>query len=998
MLRRTLGFAALFVLSIALGRLTVLPETGLAVFWPASGVAVLWMLRTRTTAEAALTAVFVGVTSALGNTVTGAPLVSGAILGLANVVVTVVTWWLLRRGMFGEGRHAIEGMRRLSGFYRFLAASAVGVALSDVVGMVAVGVAGNPVTWETALGWWMRNTSAVVVIAGPGLAFTGRREPLTRAQVRETVILLALTLATTLLTFAPSQSLPLAFVPLALVVTAGLRLPLPFANGVGALVAVAALILVRGASGGPFGSIVDAQERALVLQAFMMLSAVLAMVIATVRTQMWDVTDGLREARRRAENAVEDLRIVMESIPVGLFIIRRDGVVDMHNVAAAPWMHEPEDGLPTDEHVESSLVKMSLDGHPLPQERRPSTRALQGEVVLGSRIVSTDVEGRRRIVSIDAVPLHTRDDGAPDRAILLWQDVTEEHELVERLWVERARADRLIADAPHGIVVLDSEGRILQVNHALTTMFGRRESDLVGSPVSSLAPGRATDIMAYLKAAAAADGGLVDADWIVPGPSANDMHVSTSCRVIPERGGEVRFVVNIVDVSERRRYEDRLAYLADHDALTGLPNRRRFETVLEQHQAVCERYGPRGAVLVIDLDNFKEVNDTLGHAAGDHLITTIGRVLRNSVRASDVVARLGGDEFAVLLPEAGERDAEKVAGHLVTRVREHCATLDGPHRRVTASVGVVTFEAAAAQGGDAMALADMLMYDAKEAGRDGFAPLTREAHHHPRLGSRFEWRDRIEQAIERDLFEVHLQPILDLRVGRVTRAEALVRLRDGDSLVPPGHFVYVAELTGLAPALDAWVLARSVQMLSEIQKRDPDFSLEINVSATSIGHDMVEQALVRSLEEHGVAARTVILEVTETAAVQDIGSARAFAERLSALGTSFALDDFGAGFGSFYYLKHLVFDYVKIDGEFVSGAYRDPADRRLLRSIVDVARTLGKATVAEFVADDLDLELVQELQVDYAQGYAIGRPIPFDEFVQTFLSPPVAEAVPSGDG
>ncbi|WP_299445944.1 EAL domain-containing protein [uncultured Phycicoccus sp.] len=986
MRRRTLVFAALFALSIFLGRLTVLPETGLAVFWPAAGVGVLWLLRTRSRPEVVLAAALVGVLAATGNAITGLPVLAGVILGVANVTVCVVTRALFIATRTARSSPLADGLRRMSGFYRFVGAAAVGVAASAVVGVAAIATTGADVGWGTGIGWWLRNMTAVLVIAGPLVTMGNRPEPGSRRQLAEAAVVFAASVAAMVWTFGPDQDLPLAFLPLGLVVWGALRLPLPSAAAQGGLIAVSALVLVRTFEGGPLGVIESATDRALVLQAFMMISAMLAMVLATVRTQVEDVMAGLAAARRRAVDAVEDLRILVEALPVGLFLIGRDGSIELQNGAASSWLPGPVEGDDTRD-ADGLLLSRTLDGRDLPPQDRPSVRALRGERVEGQRLVSEDAAGERRVVSVDALPLHAGEDGAPAGAVLMWQDVTEDHETVERLRRERARSDRLIADAPHGIVVLDADGRISQANRALATMFGRTMDDLVGTHVSALAPDSPAEVADYLRQAVAADGRLVEAEWQVPGADGELIHVATSSRFITDGADDEEIIVNVVDVSERRRYEDRLTHLADHDALTGLPNRRRFEADMVQHQALCARYGPRGALLLIDLDHFKEVNDTLGHAAGDHLIASTGRILRDGVRTSDTVARLGGDEFAVLLPEADETDAETVAAHLVRQIREHCAALDGAHRRVTASIGVVTFDAATAHDGDVLALADMLMYDAKDAGRDGYVLLTSAEHRHPRLGARMEWRDRIEHALHHDLFELHLQPILDVARDEVTRAEALVRLRDGDELVSPGKFVYIAELTGLAPALDSWVLRRSIALLAELREHDPGFTLEVNVSAYSIGDPGVERALVDALAEFGVDASALVVEVTETAAVRDVAAAKGFGERLRALGVHFALDDFGAGYGSFYYLKHLVFDYVKIDGEFVTDAARSPMDRQLLRSIVDVARNLGKGTIAEFISDTEVFELVRELGVDYAQGYYVGRPTPVASFVSSYLHP-----------
>ncbi|MBR7743760.1 EAL domain-containing protein [Phycicoccus sp. BSK3Z-2] len=979
MFRRAALFAVLFALAIVVGRQTVLSSSGLALFWPAAGVGALWLLGARGRREVALSAALVGALAAIGNGLTGAPLLAAALLGAANVVLVVVT-----RDVYRARRPGTTRLRYLAAFYRFAIAASAGSAASAVVGVLAISTTDAQVGWGTGIGWWMRNMTAVVVIAGPWVLHNGRRT-LTRPVVLESLLLAVGTVLLVGWVFGPGQTLPLAFLPFVLVVWAGLRLPTPIAAAEGALVGVVTLVMVHGLDGGPFGRIGPYGERALVLQAFMLLAGLLAMVIATVRAQVDEALHGEAAARTRAEEASQDLRTIVEALPVGLFLLGPDGRVDLHNESARTLLG---DALATEGEepvmLEEVVRKHTPSGLPIPLEERPSTRALRGERVVGERIASTDRDGRTRVMSVDAVPLSHGDD-VPGRAVLMWQDVTEDHVALERLRRERARADRLIADSPQGVAVLDTMGVITQANRALVAMLGRPAAEIVGLRASDLVPLAAADVEAFVEDTILSAGRLVEAEWAVPGPGGAIVHVATSSRFVPDPEGGEEIIVNVVDVSERRRYEERLAYVADHDALTGLPNRRFFEQALAQHQSVCDRYGPRGALLLVDLDHFKEVNDTLGHAVGDTLITSVGSILRGRARESDIVVRLGGDEFAVLLPESDEAGAETVARAMVDAIREHCASLDGVHQRVTASIGVVTFEGAAKDGSDVLVLADMLMYDAKDAGRDGYVMMSSGENRHPRIGARMEWRSRIEHALAHDGFELHLQPILDIRTGSVTRAESLVRLRLGDELVPPARFVYVAELTGLAPALDAWVLRHSVAMLADLQRVDPDFTLEVNVSGHSIGHPDVERALLEALEEHGVAPSSLVLEVTETAAVGDVPAAKGFGERLRALGTHFALDDFGAGYGSFYYLKHLVFDYVKIDGEFVTDALASTTDRQLLRSIVDVARNLGKGTVAEFVSSQEELTMVRDLGVDYAQGYFVGRPVAYDEFVAAHL-------------
>lgn len=578
-------------------------------------------------------------------------------------------------------------------------------------------------------------------------------------------------------------------------------------------------------------------------------------------------------------------------------------------------------------------------------------------------------------------PLPASQDGA--HALILARDVSRERERQRALVRAKERAERLFSDAPYGVAVLDAAGVVQQVNNAMRHLIGPILDGIEGLPLASLSrPGDDT-LERHLAEVRSDPGAQFETDWNLLDGHGHDMHVVLSSRLIREDDESDDLVlVNVVDVSERRRYEQRLAHLADHDALTGLANRRRFDEEMTRHLDHCARYGPIGALLLLDLDHFKEVNDTLGHGAGDELIVSTAALLVNGVRSTDVVARLGGDEFAILLPEADRAAATTVASAIVQLIEDFSSTLDGARRRVTASIGVVTMAAASGQASDLLALADMTMYDAKDAGRNRIAVLGDDAHRQTRTGARLQWKGRIEQALENDSFALHLQPILDLATGKVGSAEVLLRLDDADELILPSRFLYIAERAGLMPAVDEWVLGRSIAMLARLRDTWPDFQLEVNLSGLSIGNPDVERIIVDGLTGHDVDPSGLILEITETAAVADVELARQFADRITGLGSRFALDDFGAGFGSFYYLKQLRFDYVKIDGEFVANCHRSSVDRSILRSIVGIAHDLGKRTVAQFVTDQDVLDVVRAEGVDLAQGNHIGKPVPFDVFTQ----------------
>lgn len=435
------------------------------------------------------------------------------------------------------------------------------------------------------------------------------------------------------------------------------------------------------------------------------------------------------------------------------------------------------------------------------------------------------------------------------------------------------------------------------------------------------------------------------------------------------------------------RSQRQLAYLAEHDPLSGLFNRRRFDDVLAEHL----EHTRDGALLLLDLDKFKQVNDTLGHAAGDDLIVSVAGIFRDELRGNDVAARFGGDEFAVLLREAGQAAAGTVAGRLVERIRGMVATLGSHYPSVSASIGVVPLELAQSHGLDPMTLADIMLYQAKAAGRDRYAVFDGGKPQLTPAGRAAVWQSRVSEALQEDALVLQLQPIVDLSDDRLVGAEALVRLREDGRLIPPGEFIEAAERSDLITRLDSAVVRKGVEMLAALRRHRSGLQLAINVSGRSLGQPVLEQTILESLDRHNLPGSALVLEVTETAAVADVDGARIFAERMKQLGCSFSLDDFGAGYGTFARLKDLTFDYVKIYGEFVAAALESEVDCSLMRSIIGLAHDLDKLVVAEYVADQQTLDLVRREGADFAQGFHLGKPMLFDEFVERFLTDPTSD-------
>jgi len=427
------------------------------------------------------------------------------------------------------------------------------------------------------------------------------------------------------------------------------------------------------------------------------------------------------------------------------------------------------------------------------------------------------------------------------------------------------------------------------------------------------------------------------------------------------------------------RTEAQLRYLADHDSLTGLLDRRRFRSELDQYASFSERYGGQGAVMIIDIDSLKAVNDSLGHHAGDTMLREISNVLRERVRATDIVARLSGDEFAVLMPQTDVEGAVQLAEDLRSRVAE--VARPAPEAdAVTISVGVATFGGGRNGGSEAVLLAaDEAMYRAKEEGRN------RVVLHQARSGkgeerARQTTSARIRDALTNDRLSLHSQAIHSLASGGIERYELLLRMTgEHGELLPAASFIDAAERSGMIQELDRWVVARALELIAKREREGAPVSLHVNLSGASLSDLSVLEYIERRLDEGEADPARCTFEITATAQVNDFEKAGGFADRLTEFGCQVAIDDYGAGYGPFHHLKHLPFDVIKIDGAFVRDMPSSDADQLTVQAIVQIARGLGKTTIAEFVQDDATTEMLREFGVDMAQGYHLGEPVDVDE-------------------
>ena len=578
--------------------------------------------------------------------------------------------------------------------------------------------------------------------------------------------------------------------------------------------------------------------------------------------------------------------------------------------------------------------------------------------------------------------------GVPVEGQAIVRDVSERvaaeaalRESVERIAAAEQRFRTAFEAAPIGMALSDLDGRFIQVNDALCAITGYTREELEEMSFADLShptdAGREEEMMRSLLAGEQSTYWMEKRYVDVVGQV---VWVAVHATLVRAADGTPQhFLGQIQDVSERVRYETQLQHMADHDPLTGLLNRRSFERELNTHIQQVQRYGPEGAALVLDIDRFKHINDTLGHNVGDELIVKVAQTLRTRLRDSDVLARLGGDEFAILLPRGGATEAARVADAVLGAVRaQSVLTAAGRRRAITASIGIALFgDTERLSAEDVLVNADLAMYDAKEAGRDRVAIYSSHERGASRMKARITWAERIREALEEDRFTLYAQPIVDLSDGEVRQHELLLRMIDErGEVIPPAAFIGIAERFDLMQEIDRWVVARAIRLMAEQRAAGRELVFEVNISGSSTGDPELLTIIERELAETGVDPVNLVLEVTETTAVANIPQAQQFAARLAELGCRFALDDFGAGFGSFYYLKHLPFDLLKIDGEFVRSCTTSTTDQLLIRAAVDIARGLGKKTIAEYVGDEATVELLRQLGVDYAQGFHLGRPGP----------------------
>jgi len=562
-------------------------------------------------------------------------------------------------------------------------------------------------------------------------------------------------------------------------------------------------------------------------------------------------------------------------------------------------------------------------------------------------------------------------------------DITERKLYEEALFREKESAQITLQSIGDGVITTDAKGVIDYVNPVAEALTGWRLEDSQGRAIEEIFRAFHEETCEPLEnplAVAIRRTRSIKSvrPMLLIRRDGNEIYVESTASPIRDGSGAVSGGVLVFhDVSEARELNRRLSYHASHDVLTGLVNRREFESRMERALKSAKARETSYALCVLDLDQFKIVNDTCGHSAGDALLGQVGALLKSKVRWRDTLARLGGDEFGILLESCSLDEAMRTAEALREAVRNFKFTWEERTFRLGASIGVVPISADNADVAAVLSAADSACQAAKEAGRNRVHSFEENDIDLMRRRREMQWAARINNALEEGRFELFRQTIMPLqKTEEGAHYELLLRMRDeAGKIVGPDNFMTAAERYGITPSIDRWVIENAFRWLvSEADEREKLTMCSINLSGQSLGDDKFLPYVIDQFHRSGLDATKICFEITETAAIASFSQANRFIQALKELGCKFALDDFGTGLSSFGYLKHFPVDYLKIDGSFVKEILHDPIDREMVRSINEIGHLTGKQTIAEFAENQEIINMLQSLGVDYAQGYGVSQP------------------------
>ena len=622
-----------------------------------------------------------------------------------------------------------------------------------------------------------------------------------------------------------------------------------------------------------------------------------------------------------------------------------------------------------------------------PRLRRAIRRTVTTGADLSCEIRCVSPEGDVRWLAEKALAIRD-DSGWTSKVIGVAHDVTERKIAEEALFQEKERALVTLASIADGVIRTDAKGSIDYLNPVAQRLTGWRLAESYGRPLSSIY--QVVDEESGKPALNPVDRCLQEQrDVVYPGPrqlvhrDGGHFSIHDSAAPIRNRQGTLTGAVLVFkDLSQLREIEDEMNRLARHDPITGLINRREFEAQLEDTLQTARIEDRSSALCYLDLDQFKLINDTCGHVAGDQLVQQIATILSSKASDQDTVARLGGDEFGILLPDRELDDAQALVEEIVGEIRDHRFSWEDRIFGAGVSGGLVPITKESPGAAELLSAADAACYVAKEGGGNRIHIYQPGDQAVAERYGEMQWISRIHKAFDEDRFHLFQQSIEALEAGsdEPPMCELLIRLEDeSGQMIGPDSFIPAAERYGLISAIDRWVVREALGRLAALSKDEPGNAMRftINISGQSLGEKGFQDFVIHRFQSTGVDPELIYFEITETAAIADLPHAMQFITALKGMGCRFVLDDFGKGLSSFSYLKNLPVDYLKIDGDFVRNLTSDPIQAALVSSIHQIGRVMGLQTIAESVENEETLEALRRIGVDFVQGFFFSYPAPW---------------------
>lgn len=570
------------------------------------------------------------------------------------------------------------------------------------------------------------------------------------------------------------------------------------------------------------------------------------------------------------------------------------------------------------------------------------------------------------------------------------EELVEANQKLKSSQAHMLKLSRAVESSPNPILITDAKGFIEYINKKCEQVSGYLSAEVLGDQLDNyIGVGDTTDKFEEIWSTVSRYG-----EW--SGEIKNrrkngeDFWIKIYLAAVYDDSNVItHYVVIYEDITDSRQLSQKLSYQATHDDLTGLINRAEFENRLTALVEDARHRNSEHTLCFLDLDQFKVINDTCGHIAGDELLRQLGRLLSGTTRKTDTLARLGGDEFAILIEDCRQQQAEHIANEVRELVEQFQFIWESQVFTIGVSIGVTSINHRTANRTEALKQADTACYAAKNSGRNRVYVYQDQDKRLAEQEGEFKWVNELREALMDNRLTLYVQPILSTRSGNLHSYEVLVRLRDKQgTLFPPGAFLPSAERYNLSERVDRWVIDHVFDWL-EMHKSKLSFihQFAINLSGPSLGHTEMLAYIGGRLAKASFNPAMIKFEITETAAISNLRNAHSFIKALSEIGCEFSLDDFGSGLSSFGYLKNLPVQSIKIDGMFVRDMNSDPLDFEMVKSINDIGHVMGLETIAEFVEDEQIWEKLKSIGVDYGQGYHLGRPMP----ISAILNPELAD-------